>query len=256
MIYDKSFIEHIIELKQNKHEKVPIAYKILKLLFSFKPFVWIMTILEFFIKLILCLKIPVYRDFILMIITFLPGNPLLLGNYLRGLYWSKKLKSMGKNCIIEQGVVFRNPHQVILNDFVLIDKNVFLEAGLINIGRRVHIAERCTVMGGGSFIMEDYSCLGYSTIVLTATDTPNFGYRGTGPMLPLNQRKVIIGKVLIKKDCFIGPGVIIYPNIKIGQGAVVVSGSVVTRNIPDWYIVSGHPVKKRAARDKVIYPDV
>jgi acetyltransferase-like isoleucine patch superfamily enzyme len=49
--------------------------------------------------------------------------------------------------------------------------------------------------------------------------------------------------VRIEDDAFIGPGVIILPNVTIGHGAVVTAGSVVTRSIPPLTMVQGNPAK-------------
>src|SRR5688572_3627457 len=38
--------------------------------------------------------------------------------------------------------------------------------------------------------------------------------------------------VTIEHDAFVGPGVIVLPNVVIGHGAVVAAGSVVTHSIP------------------------
>jgi len=40
------------------------------------------------------------------------------------------------------------------------------------------------------------------------------------------------GTVVIEDDVFIGPHCVILPNVRIGQGAVVQAGTVVTRNVP------------------------
>lgn len=40
------------------------------------------------------------------------------------------------------------------------------------------------------------------------------------------------GKVTIEKDVFIGPHCVILPNVRIGEGAVVRAGTVVSRNVP------------------------
>lgn len=40
------------------------------------------------------------------------------------------------------------------------------------------------------------------------------------------------GKVVIEKDVFIGPNCTILNGVTIGEGSVVVAGSVVTRNVP------------------------
>ena len=40
------------------------------------------------------------------------------------------------------------------------------------------------------------------------------------------------GPVVIEEDVFIGPHSVILPNVRIGRGAVVKAGTVVTRNVP------------------------
>ena len=49
--------------------------------------------------------------------------------------------------------------------------------------------------------------------------------------------------VRIERDAFIGPGVLILPNVIIGQGAVVQAGSVVTRSVPPMTVVQGNPAR-------------
>jgi acetyltransferase-like isoleucine patch superfamily enzyme len=47
--------------------------------------------------------------------------------------------------------------------------------------------------------------------------------------------------VKIERDAFVGPGVIILPDVVIGRGAVVTAGSVVTRSVPPMTVVQGNP---------------
>lgn len=56
------------------------------------------------------------------------------------------------------------------------------------------------------------------------------------------------GPVEIGDYVFIGPRAIILPNIKIGKGAVVAAGAVVTKNIPDFEIWGGIPAQKISDR--------
>ena len=42
---------------------------------------------------------------------------------------------------------------------------------------------------------------------------------------------------------FIGPRVIILPGVKVGKGAVLAAGAVVTKDVPDFSIVGGVPAK-------------
>lgn len=47
--------------------------------------------------------------------------------------------------------------------------------------------------------------------------------------------------VRIGKQAFVGPGVIILPDVEIGEGAVVTAGSVVTSSVPANTVVQGNP---------------
>lgn len=49
--------------------------------------------------------------------------------------------------------------------------------------------------------------------------------------------------VRIEDDVFVGPGAIILPNLKIGHGAVVTAGSVVTTTVPPQTVVQGNPAR-------------
>lgn len=40
------------------------------------------------------------------------------------------------------------------------------------------------------------------------------------------------GPVMIEEDAFIGPHCVILPNVRIGKGAVVQAGTVITRDVP------------------------
>ena len=49
--------------------------------------------------------------------------------------------------------------------------------------------------------------------------------------------------VRLEDNVYLGPGVIVLPNVTIGQGAVVSAGSVVTHSVPPQTLVQGNPAK-------------
>lgn len=59
-----------------------------------------------------------------------------------------------------------------------------------------------------------------------------------GPKRPKNGYK----EVVIEKDVFIGPHCLILPGVKVGEGAVVKGGSVLTRNVPPFMFWGPPPV--------------
>lgn len=55
--------------------------------------------------------------------------------------------------------------------------------------------------------------------------------------------RVIVGKVHIKEDFFVGAGAVILPGVTVGPRAVVGANAVVTRSVPENSIVAGSPAK-------------
>ena len=67
-------------------------------------------------------------------------------------------------------------------------------------------------------------------------------------------RDIITKKVTIEEDVFIGSNSVILPGVKLGRGAVIAAGSVVTKDVEKYAIVAGNPAefKKRRFSDDVI----
>lgn len=62
--------------------------------------------------------------------------------------------------------------------------------------------------------------------------------------------------VRIEQDAFVGPGVIILPNVVVGRGAVVTAGSVVTQSVAPMTVVQGNPAVPVARCGIPLGPDV
>jgi maltose O-acetyltransferase len=50
-------------------------------------------------------------------------------------------------------------------------------------------------------------------------------------------------RVVIQDDVWIGARAIILPGRKIGKGAIIAAGAVVTKNVPEYAIVGGNPAR-------------
>ena len=57
------------------------------------------------------------------------------------------------------------------------------------------------------------------------------------------KRKFDVGKVVIKKNAFIGCNTVICKAVVIGENAVIGAGSIVNKDIPDNEIWAGNPVR-------------
>lgn len=108
-----------------------------------------------------------------------------------------------------------------------------------SIGKDVYIAEGLIIAekleDKKNLIVEDRVAIGPGVILLTSSD-PNFSR--IRPYVKTER-----GKILIKKDAWIGAGAIILPNITIGEGSVVGAGAVVTKDVSPYTVVAGVPAK-------------
>ena len=61
--------------------------------------------------------------------------------------------------------------------------------------------------------------------------------------IPMGQQGMRVSEVVIGNDVWIGMRAIIMPGVKVGNGAVIGTGAVVTKDVPDYAVVGGVPAK-------------
>ena len=184
----------------------------------------------------------------------LTGKP---GNVLRHYIYKKRLRHLGEGSIIDHGAIIAEPWNVSIGDYSWIDKNVIILGGKgVQIGKRVHIAQNCLIQGVGTVKIGDYAGLSGYCKIYSATESYEGGKRMSGPMLPLEQRNIKQGPVVMEKDSFLGVGTVVLPGVRIGEGAVIGASSLVLNDIPPWTIAVGIPAKPIKKRPKVNLPDV
>lgn len=134
---------------------------------------------------------------------------------LRSLCGKLILSECGKNVNIEKGAVF---------------------SSRVTLGDNSGIGIRASISGDthiGSNVMMGPDCIIYTrNHAFSRTDIPmcEQGFQEEKP-------------VFIANDVWIGGRVIILPGVKIGTGAIIGAGSVVTKDVPDYAIVGGNPAK-------------
>jgi acetyltransferase-like isoleucine patch superfamily enzyme len=214
-----------------------------------------LALAEHLIGIVLSLPVPIYSSLVYTIITNARGLPHYGGMYLRALYYRRKLGLMEPNVFIDQNVFFAYPNTVELREFSYIDKNVTIMSRTTKVGRRVHIGFRAFVSGGGDFEIEDYAGVSPNCCFITSTEVLKNGARCSGPMVTASQRNVFRGKVLIKKDAFIGANVTILPGVTVEQGSVAAAGITLSKPTEPWGIYFGAKTHRLSARAPVSWPD-
>lgn len=195
--------------------------------------------------------VSVLRDPWLMLMMQMPGP---FGYKLRQLWFGRKTAAMGKGVVIDQNVNIPDLSHIYLADFCYLawGLNLYAPEGYVRIGKRSHIGG--WILGHEGVEIGDY--VGSGGILLSVTDSHQGGYRMCGPMVPMEQRNLRRGKVVIEKDAFIGQHSIVMPGVTVGEGAVVAPYSLVVRDVRPWTVVSGVPAVKISMREPVRFPDL
>jgi acetyltransferase-like isoleucine patch superfamily enzyme len=162
---------------------------------------------------------------------------------------------MDSNVFIDQGVFFAYPKSVELSEFSYIDKNTIIMSKTARIGRRVHIAPRVFISGGGDFEIQDYACIATNSNIITSTEVLKDGARCSGPMVSAKQRNVLRSQVRILKDAFIGANVTILPGVTVAQGSVIGAGVTLAKDTEPWGIYVCPRATLIAQREPVIWED-
>ncbi len=253
LVFDHRLLKHINESSLKERGRASTALILAEKILQWKVVTIPLGIVEMVVGVLLAAPIPIYSSLVFRLVNGARGLPSYAGMYFRALYYRQKLGYMGSNVFIDQNVFFAFPKGVVLHEFSYIDKNVMVMCKRCEVGRRVHIAPRVFISGGGDFQIEGYACIATNSNIITSTEVLKDGARCSGPMVTAAQRNVLRGKVLIKKDAFIGANVTVLPNVVMEQGSVAAAGVTIARSTEPWGIYIGS--KKVGEREKVIWPD-
>jgi galactoside O-acetyltransferase len=140
-------------------------------------------------------------------------------------------------------VVFVNPANIHIKNHVIISEFCWLHGGLKTIiGNFIHISYFSSIAGGGLCIFEDFVGLSAAVRIITGSELIH-GEGLTNPAVPREYRAVQRSFVHLEKHAFLASDVVVHPGVTIGEGAVIGSNSVVTKDIEPWTINIGIPAK-------------
>jgi acetyltransferase-like isoleucine patch superfamily enzyme len=246
---------HINQAAIKERGHAPGAMVLAEKLLQYKIIAVPLAFAEHLFGWVLALPIPIYSAAVYGVVSAMRGLPHFLGMYVRAMYYRQKLGFMDANVFIDQGVFFAYPRRVELKEFSFIDKNVLIMSRTTKVGRRVHIAPKVFVSGGGDFEIEDYACIATNSNIITSTEVLKDGARCSGPMVSAEQRNVHRGKVTIRKDAFIGASATLLPDVTIAEGSVVGAGVTIAKDTVPWGIYVGSKAQLISERERVKWQD-
>jgi len=125
---------------------------------------------------------------------------------------------LGNKATIHMGAKFFQPKNISIGEGSIIGQGVFLD------GRApLRIGKHCD----------------FATDVMIYNSEHDL----SDPSFNATEEPVTIGDYV-----FVGPRVIILPGVKVGDGAIIAAGAVVTKDVPEKTIVGGVPAKVIAVR--------
>ncbi|MFF8289054.1 CatB-related O-acetyltransferase [Streptomyces sp. NPDC016309] len=105
---------------------------------------------------------------------------------------------------------------------------------------RLIIGKYCAIATGTRFLMAgaDHPSMGTSTFPFTM-----FGGRWAEETLDIVTGMPSRGDTVVGNDVWFGYGATVMPGVRIGDGAVIAAGAVVTTDVPPYTIVGGNPAR-------------
>lgn len=141
-----------------------------------------------------------------------------------GVIWLRKVNNKGARCIFEGGGRLIDPQKIVLGDDVSIGRNFFIRAtGGLEIGSYTHISRNVTI------------------------HTSNHNVEGE--LLPYDN-SVVSKPIEIGRYVWVGMNSCILPGVKIGDGAIIGMGTVVSKDVLPNQIVVGAAQRCVAYRDE------
>lgn len=149
---------------------------------------------------------------------------LFFSNFLRMWIYRRLGMACANGCIIWCGNRINHPDRITVGENSIVGpENVLLSQGGIRIGDNVNIS-------------------GFSYIISQEHNIESPGLETT------------LAEVIIEDYVWLATNVTILPGVRIGRGAAVAAGSIVTKDVPPCAVVGGVPAKKIATRpDKFDY---
>jgi acetyltransferase-like isoleucine patch superfamily enzyme len=170
------------------------------------------------LRLIVSIIYKISQCVLLTVENLIRNIPSLMGgSRIRVIYYRRFFKALGKDGIIDEGVIFYGMQGIESGSNVGFGRNSVIQgAGGLTFGNDV-------LMGPGCYIW-----------------TINHDYTAKNMAIEL---KSVSKPVTIGSNVWIAADVKIVPGIKIGSNSVIGMGSVVTKDVPPGCIVGGNPAR-------------
>lgn len=151
---------------------------------------------------------------------------------------------VGRNVRISRRASFYGVSRIAIGDFSRIDDFCVISAGSggIRIGRYVHIAVMCSLIGRESITLEDFSGLSGRVSIYSSSDDFSGAYMAH-PTVPEALTNVDSRPVEIGRHCIVGAGSVLLPGTVMEQGAALGALCLAKGRLLEFTVYSGNPAR-------------
>ena len=121
-------------------------------------------------------------------------------------------------------------------------RKIFFQMTGVHIGEGTNITPGLVVNDGYSGLCRIGARVSIATNVTLVVDSnPNNSLLGAEPHVAAHLVKT--APVVIEDDVWLGTNAVVLPGVRVGRGAIVGAGAVVTRDVPPFTVVAGAPAR-------------
>ena len=184
----------------------------------------------------------VWRQILAVVESLVSWFPGAAGAYLRRAYYRRHLAGLGPNAGLGPGLLVLGPHRIRIGEHFTCWRLCTLAAcddGDIEIGDRVSLNANVYLNACSGGLIT----IGHDVLI-----GPNAVFRTSDHVTVDLDRRIrdqghTSGAIVLEDDVWIGANVTVVGGVRIGRGAVVAAGAVVTKDVEPYSIVGGVPAK-------------
>lgn len=157
-----------------------------------------------------------------------------------------QLQADNRGLKLSQNVEIRGPQRLKLGRDVQIDKGVLLHCGglqwsegkgQISIGDASYIGPNCVLFGAGEIEIGAHVLISPGVVIASH----QHGFARTD--VRFDEQPSQFARIVIEDNVWIGSNATIIPGVRIGTGAIIGAGAVVTRDVAPRSLVMGVPAR-------------
>jgi len=157
-----------------------------------------------------------------------------------GTFSTEDFARCGDNCVFETGVLVFHPEKIDLGHNVYVGHQAILKGYYkadMTIDDETWIGQQCFLHSAGGLTIGARVGIGPGVRIITSRHSE------AGRDVAILDSPIEFLPVTIEDEADIGTGATILPGVRIGRGAQIGAGAVVSEDVPDYAVAAGVPAR-------------